>query len=66
MDTQIVCKDCNVEFPYTESEQKFFESKGFNAPVRCKDCRIKAKQRKEQNGGGGFNRDDRGGSRNRY
>lgn len=43
----IVCKDCGKEFEYTAGEQKFFEEKGFTAPIRCKDCRAAKKARNE-------------------
>ena len=42
-DQTIQCKDCGQEFTWTASEQEFYQQKGFNAPVRCKDCRVKAR-----------------------
>lgn len=39
MDKTIVCKDCGVEFVFTEREQEFYASKNFSEPVRCKACR---------------------------
>lgn len=42
-DKKIICKDCGKEFIFTVGEQKFFESKGFTAPARCKECREKRK-----------------------
>lgn len=36
---KIICKDCNKEFIFTIGEQKFYKEKGFETPVRCKDCR---------------------------
>ena len=56
-DQNIQCKDCGREFVWTAKEQEFYQEKGFNAPVRCKDCRAKARAN-FNNGGGG--RDDRG------
>lgn len=47
----IQCKDCGTEFTWTAEEQEFYQEKGFNAPLRCKDCRAKA--RANFNGGGG-------------
>lgn len=44
-DTTIECVDCQTEFSFTENEQKFFTSKGFTAPKRCKPCREAKKQR---------------------
>ena len=42
-DKTIKCIDCNKDFIFTESEQQFFEEKGYNAPKRCKNCRTKKK-----------------------
>jgi CxxC-x17-CxxC domain-containing protein len=47
----IPCKDCGREFTWTAEEQEFYQQKGFNPPLRCKDCRAKA--RAAHNGGGG-------------
>ncbi len=45
-DKTLTCKDCGVEFIFTEGEQAFYAEKGFeNDPVRCADCR---KARKAQ------------------
>lgn len=44
-DITLVCKTCNKEFNYSVSEQLFFEEKGFEAPVRCHDCRNAKKAR---------------------
>jgi hypothetical protein len=55
-DKTIVCKDCNTDFVFTESEQEFYKEKGFeNEPQRCPDCRRARKQQRNSNrGGGGF------------
>lgn len=50
-DQKIQCKDCGNEFEWTTREQEFYQEKGFNPPIRCKDCRAKA--RANFNGGGG-------------
>ena len=42
-DQTIQCKDCGSDFVWTASEQEFYQQKGFNAPVRCKECRVKAR-----------------------
>ena len=39
------CSDCGMDFPFSEAEQKFFQSKGFVPPKRCKACRVARKQR---------------------
>lgn len=38
-DKEIICKDCGKEFVLTVAEQKWYKEKGFNDPVRCKECR---------------------------
>jgi len=49
-DKNLVCRDCEKEFVFTEGEQAFYKEKGFdNDPVRCPDCR---KARKQQNNRG--------------
>lgn len=45
---KIICKDCGKEFEYTVGEQKFYEEKGFPAPIRCKECRDAKKARNEK------------------
>ncbi len=53
-DQTLTCKDCGKPFVWTASEQEFFASKGFSAPVRCQDCRRAAKAKKQdgQHSGG--------------
>lgn len=41
------CLDCGTKF-FTEGEKEFYESKGFHMPKRCKECRIKRKNRYEE------------------
>ncbi len=49
-DRNLVCKDCDKEFVFTEGEQEFYKEKGFeNDPVRCPECR---KARKQQSSRG--------------
>lgn len=50
--TQIACVACGAEFTFTDEEQAFYESKGFQAPKKCKPCRDAAKQ--NRGGGGGY------------
>jgi len=50
--TQIACVACGAEFTFTDEEQSFYESKGFQAPKKCKPCRDAAKQ--NRGGGGGY------------
>ncbi len=49
----IQCKDCGAEFQWSAEEQEFYQEKGFNPPLRCKDCRAKARANFNNNGGGG-------------
>jgi CRISPR-associated protein Cmr6 len=42
-DRTIKCKDCGKDFTFTARDQSFFKEKGYNDPVRCKECRDKKK-----------------------
>lgn len=64
-DKNLVCKDCNAEFVFTDSEQAFYKEKGFdNEPQRCPACRKARKQQRNSYGGGG--RNSGGGGNRRY
>jgi len=52
-DQTIKCKDCGKDFVWTADEQAFYQEKGFNAPMRCKECRVKARANFNNNQGGG-------------
>lgn len=53
-DKNLTCKDCGANFVFTESEQQFYQEKGFtNEPTRCPECRA---ARKRSRGGQGNNR----------
>lgn len=59
-DQTIQCKDCGTDFVWTAEEQEFYQQKGFNAPMRCKDCRVKARANfNAGHGGGGGDRGPR-------
>lgn len=46
-DITLKCKDCGAEFVFTEGEQEFYASKGFeNQPQRCPECRRARKAQK--------------------
>jgi CxxC-x17-CxxC domain-containing protein len=47
----ITCVECSKQFEFTESEQEFYQSKGFSTPGRCPDCRA---ARKAARNGGSF------------
>ena len=38
-DKIIRCVDCRKDFVFSTEEQTFFQKKGWNDPIRCKDCR---------------------------
>jgi len=42
-DQNLTCVDCGKQFTFTESEQEFYQSKGFSTPGRCPDCRAARK-----------------------
>ena len=46
-DKEIVCKDCQNKFAWTARDQEFYQEKGYSAPQRCKDCRMKFKQQRD-------------------
>lgn len=49
-DKTIRCRDCGVDFIFTEGEQAFYAEKGFeNEPQRCAECRaIKKRERQDR------------------
>ena len=46
-DQNLTCTDCGKQFTFTESEQEFYQSKGFSTPGRCPDCRAARKAARE-------------------
>jgi CxxC-x17-CxxC domain-containing protein len=51
-DQTLTCTDCGQQFTFTESEQEFFQTKGFSTPSRCPDCR--AARKAARNGGSSY------------
>ncbi|NIQ80622.1 MAG: hypothetical protein GTN93_21525 [Anaerolineae bacterium] len=49
-DKTLECCDCKEEFIFTAKESRFFASKGFNDPKRCKPCRDAKKQARRSQG----------------
>ena len=47
---KLVCKDCGKEFEFTENDQRFYAEKGFEPPKRCKECRQKRKEIRDNYG----------------
>ena len=53
VDQTLRCRECGVDFIWTEGEQQFFSSKGLtNPPSRCPSCR--AARKAAGMGGGGY------------
>ena len=42
------CKGCGKEFELSSGEIEFFNSRGLSQPKRCKKCRAKKREGKEQ------------------
>ncbi|MCM8711454.1 zinc-ribbon domain-containing protein [Clostridium sp. SYSU_GA19001] len=56
-DKNLVCKDCEKDFVFTEGEQAFYKEKGFeNEPQRCPECRKARKAQRNNNNNRGFRR----------
>ena len=48
-DINLVCRDCQSPFVFTEGEQEFFKQREYQTPKRCKKCRqLKKAQQKER------------------
>lgn len=53
VDQTLNCRECGVDFIWTEGEQEFFASRGLqNPPSRCPSCRA-ARRAAGMGGGGG-------------
>jgi CxxC-x17-CxxC domain-containing protein len=64
VDQTLRCRECGVDFIWTEGEQQFFASKGLtNPPSRCPSCRA---ARKAAGMGGGYGGGRSGGPRQMY
>ena len=62
-DKTLTCKDCGMEFVFSEGEQAFYKEKGFeNEPQRCPECRKARKNQRRNNTG--FNSGNRSSNRN--
>ena len=58
-DKSIQCKDCGKDFVWTAEEQAFYQEKGFSEPLRCKECRVKARAKFNNDQGNGRGGGDR-------
>lgn len=47
-DKQLTCIDCGTVFTFTAGEQQFYSSKKFSPPKRCKACRDKRFQARQE------------------
>ena len=62
-DKTLTCRDCGMEFVFSEGEQAFYKEKGFeNEPQRCPECRKARKMQRRNNTG--FNSGNRSANRN--
>ncbi len=52
MAMDITCSVCESTFAFSDEEQEFYQSKGFQPPRKCKPCRDAAKS--SRGGGGGY------------
>ena len=52
MDKTLQCTVCGDSFNFSEEDQAFYASKGFQEPKKCKPCRDAAKA--QRGGGGGY------------
>ena len=54
VDQTLRCRDCGVDFIWTEGEQAFYASRGLaNPPSRCPNCRAARRASGASSGGGG-------------
>ncbi|MBX3070320.1 MAG: zinc-ribbon domain containing protein [Thermomicrobiales bacterium] len=58
----LTCRDCGMQFTFTEGEQAFYSERGFSPPTRCPQCRQRRKAERNSNAGGY----DSGGYGNNY
>ena len=51
-DKNLVCRECGVEFLFTEGEQEFYQKRGLlNEPSRCPECRSARRRAPQLRGG---------------
>ena len=50
-DIKLSCRDCEGVFRFTKSEQDFHLQKGFEQPIRCKECRASRKSGRKPGSG---------------
>lgn len=47
-DKNLKCQDCGKDFIWSGEDQEFYQTKGFQAPLRCSACRQARKQAPRQ------------------
>lgn len=47
-DLTLTCRDCNVGFLWTQSEQRWMAERGYQRPKRCRTCRLERREQREQ------------------
>ena len=51
-DKSLVCRECGVEFLFTEGEQEFYQKRGLlNEPSRCPECRATRRRSRDAESG---------------
>ena len=43
----LLCADCDTAFPITNNEKEYYDSRGFDFPKRCPQCRAARKQKRQ-------------------
>jgi len=44
-DDELTCKDCGSPFTFTARDKDFYKVHGYEAPKRCRPCRIAKKKK---------------------
>lgn len=62
-DKTLTCADCGEQFVFSESEQQFYNDRGFTEPRRCTSCRAARKAQRDGGSGasGGYSSGSSGG-----
>jgi CxxC-x17-CxxC domain-containing protein len=47
-DKVLKCVDCGCDFTFTAGEQEFYQEKGFQTPLHCKECCMARKNRQKE------------------
>lgn len=55
-DRDLTCGDCGMTFVFTARDQEFYQTKGFQEPKRCPECRRARKAQRGEGSGEGRER----------